>query len=44
MAGELYEPVITSIAGLYRYRTQDLIRITALDQDNVWFEVAYTTA
>ena len=38
--GELYEPVITTAAGLYRFRTHDMIRITALDQDDIWFEAA----
>lgn len=43
-AGECYEPVITTAAGLYRFRTGDVIRITALDKDDVWFEVAHTAA
>jgi hypothetical protein len=42
--GEYYEPVITTIAGLYRLRTNDVIRITALVEDDVWFEVVHTTA
>ena len=37
LKGELYEPVITTAAGLYRFRTHDVIRITALDQGEVWF-------
>jgi hypothetical protein len=42
--GDYYEPVITTIAGLYRLRTNDVIRITALVEDDVWFEVVHTTA
>lgn len=43
LTGELYEPVITTIAGLYRFRTHDMIRITALEQNEVWFELAHAT-
>jgi hypothetical protein len=43
LTGELYEPVITTIAGLYRFRTRDVIRITALEQNEVWFELAHAT-
>lgn len=38
--GETYEVVLTSLAGLYRFRTGDRIRVTDLSGGEVWFEEA----
>ncbi len=38
-AGEIYEPVVTTFSGLYRYKTGDLIKITKNSGQVLTFEV-----
>lgn len=37
--GEIYEPVVTTFSGLYRYKTGDLVRITENNEQFLTFEV-----
>lgn len=38
--GVCYEPVITTFGGLYRYRTADILRVTAYEKETPVFTVA----